>query len=60
MVKHQTYVARKLVYEIEMIQPRVFVTNLHIIKISLVSNIQECACDVAQDISLGIKLINYS
>ena len=37
-----------------------FVTNLHIYKISFVPGIQGCACDVTRDISLGIKLINYS
>ena len=45
---------------IDLIQLRVFVTNLHFYKISLVSGIQECACDVTRDISLGIKLISYS
>ena len=44
----------------EKIQPRVFVTNLHLYKISFVPGIQGCACDVIRDVSLGIKLINYS
>ena len=44
----------------EKIEPRVFVNNMHIYKISFVPGIQGCACDVNRDISLGIKLINYS
>ena len=43
----------------EKIQPQVFVTNLHINKISFVPGIQGCACDVTRDISLGIKVLYY-